>query len=276
MKRDLYFRLVLYISALVLAAFTLFPIAWVLSSSLKTRETVLAIPPKWIPNPVTFESYIYLFTEKHFARIIANSFVVCGSTTLLSLFIGAMAAYALARLKMRFKNVIFMLMFAPYVFPSHLLIGPLFLIFKSLGWINTYQALIIPYLNFSLPLAIWLLTAYINGIPRELDDAARVDGCSDFQILLRVIFPLLRPGLAAAGLLVFMGSWVEFMYALTFTTDERAQTIPVVIGTFQGRYHLDWAGMSAASITAIIPLAAIIMIFQRYFVRGVVQGAVRG
>lgn len=270
------FRIVLIVTGLALALFTLFPIVWILSSSLKMRDAVLATPPKWIPDPLTFESYIYLFTEKSYARIIANSLIVCTSTTFLSLLLGMPAAYALGRLRMKFKMLIFMLVFAPYIFPSHLLIGPLFLIFRNLGWINTYQALIIPYVNFSLPLTIWLLTAYINGIPKELDDAARIDGCGDLQILARVIFPLLGPGLVTTGLLVFMGSWVEFMYALTFTTDVQAQTIPVAIGTFQGRYSLDWAGMSAACIVAIIPLVIIVMIFQRYLIRGLVQGAVKG
>ena len=275
MKTSLSLLLTLVV-ALLLILFTLFPIIWLLSSSLKTREAIFASPPQWIPNPPTLASYQEVFTIRPYGRIILNSMIIGISTVLLSLFVATPAAYALARLRMKWKTPLFMLLLSPFLFPTYTIICPLYLIIRSLGWINTYQGLIFPYTSFSIPLAVWLLTMYMSTLPKELDDAARVDGCSDLIILTKIILPLSAPGLATAGLLVFMGTWVEFMLALTFTVNEQAQTMPVAIGSFYGRYSLPWGEISAASIIAIIPLAVIVILFQRYLIGGLTQGAVRG
>jgi ABC-type glycerol-3-phosphate transport system permease component len=274
-KRELW-RFVTLAVALGLTGFTLFPIAWTLSSSLKSREEIFAIPPEWLPNPPTLQSYQDVFALRPYGRIIINSIVIGLLTLVLCLIVAIPAAYALARLRIRWKVPLLMLILSPFVFPAHTIVGPLYLALKGLGWINTYQGLIFPYTSFSLPLAVWLLTMFINDLPRELDDAARVDGCGDLGVLLRVILPLLAPGLATTSLLVFMGTWVEFMFALTFTVNEQAQTIPVAIGSFYGRYSLPWGEISAASIIAIIPLATIIILFQRYLIRGLARGGIKG
>ncbi|MEM2538516.1 MAG: carbohydrate ABC transporter permease, partial [Candidatus Methanomethylicia archaeon] len=268
MKIDLN-RLIIVFIAILLALFTLFPIIWVLVSSLKTRSAIFSTPIKWIPNPITLASYQEVFTYRPFGRIIINSIIVGFFVVFLSFIAAIPAAYALARLKIKWKIPILMLILSPYIFPAHTLVAPLYLLFRSLGWINTYQCLIIPYTSFSLPLAVWLLTIYINAIPKELDEAARMDGANNLKVLLNIIMPLLKPGLVTTGLLVFMGSWVEFMYALTFTVNEQAQTIPVAIGSFYGRYAIPWGEISAASIIAIIPLATIIMLFQQYLIKGI-------
>jgi len=269
-------RLIIVFVAILLALFTLFPIVWVLVSSLKTRSAIFSTPIEWIPNPITLASYQEVFTYRPFGRIIMNSIIVGFSVVFLSFIVAIPAAYALARLRIKWKIPILMLILSPYIFPAHTLVAPLYLLFRSLEWINTYQCLIIPYTSFSLPLAVWLLTIYINAIPKELDEAARIDGASNLKVLLSIIMPLLKPGLVTTGLLVFMGSWVEFMYALTFTVNEQAQTIPVAIGSFYGRYAIPWGEISAASIIAIIPLATIIILFQRYLIKGILQGGLKG
>lgn len=261
------------IALLVLAI--AFPFYWAVVSSL-TPEAELFEAPSLIPDELVLEHYRALFTERNFWVPIRNSLVVAGSTTALCVGLGTLCAYALARLQFRFKGAILGFILAVTMFPQISIVSPLYLLLRELGLINTYPGLILPYLTFAMPLTVWLLVGFFRQLPRELEEAALVDGAGRLRTFWEVVLPLALPGVATTAILTFLFSWNEFLFALSFTLGPERHTVPVAIALFRGQYQVPWGQILAAAVVASAPVAAVVLAFQRRIVQGLTSGAVKG
>jgi len=264
--------------------FIFFPILWLFSASLSTQVELFSVPIHWIPQHPTFQNYTDIFfpsqaassVPRTFAVALLNSVKIASAVTIICLFIGSLAAYALVRIPFRFNRTLQLGIIATRMIPEISLVLPLFIIASRLQLINKPIVLILTYMSFALPYAIWLMTAYFQTVPIELEDAARLDGCTRLGILFRVVMPISVPGLVSTAMFVFLLAWDEFFYALIFTSTLAAKTVPVAIAEFIGRYVVNVNGMMAGGILAAIPPVVVALIFQRYIVSGMTAGAVKG
>jgi multiple sugar transport system permease protein len=272
MRPPLVVRLV--IVAFILAAF--FPFAWTLLSSFKPAAQLFQINPALWPRPFTWENYRDIFVQRHFYLNILNSVVVAGATAIFCVALGSLAAYALARLRFRGKTALLGFFLVVSLFPPVAIVSPLFLIFQRLGLINTYPVLILPYLTFALPLTVWLLTAFFRRIPFELEEAARMDGAGPLRAFWEVTLPLAAPGIFTTAILAFITCWNEFLFALTFTTNDSSRTIPVAIVMFSGYHTVPWGQILAAVAVVTLPVAVMVLVLQRRLIAGLTAGAVKG
>lgn len=269
-------RRISFYTALALAAFyCLGPFLWQALTSLKPAAQLTALPPL-LPSPPTVRAYLTIFEDPVFLRIILNSLVVASASTILSLALGAPAAFALAWLGVRRRGLILAFVLSASMFPPIATVSPLFLVIRELGMRDTLTSLVIVYTTFTLPLTVWALTSFFGDIPAEIYKASRVDGCSAFQSFYRIMLPLSGPGLAATAILVFIFSWNEFLFALTFTSTPASRTIPVGIALFPGVHEAPWGEIAAASVVVTLPLVVLVFAFQRRIVEGITAGAVKG
>jgi len=283
-RRKLFDKAGLTLLVVPVLFFIFFPLLWLFSASLTTQVELYAVPPHWIPLHPTFQNYVDIVfpsqaasaVPRTFATAIWNSVKIASLVTIICIFLGSLAAYALVRIPFRFNRSIQLGILATRMVPEVSLILPLFIIASGLGLINTPEVLVITYLTFALPYAIWLLAAYFQTVPIELEDAARLDGCTRLGILFQVIMPISVPGLVSTAMFVFLVAWDEFFYALIFTSTLAAKTAPVAIAEFVGRYVVNINGMMAGGILAALPPVLLALIFQRYIVRGMTAGAVKG
>ena len=252
------------------------PFLWQMSTSFQDDRALTADSPQLWPSPLTFVHYYDVFAVKRFQSYVLNSAVVAGMTTLFCLAIGALAAFALSRLRIRRRFGILILILAVSMFPQIALVGPLYLIAASLGLLDTYAGLVIAYVALGLPLVTWVLFGYFETVPRELDEAARMDGIGPIGLLVRILLPLSTPALVTTGLLAFIAAWNEFMFALAFTSSPEHQTVPVGIANFTELYYVPWGDIAAASVVVTVPLILLVMVFQRRIIEGLTQGAVKG
>jgi ABC-type glycerol-3-phosphate transport system permease component len=258
-----------------LVAFAVFPFWWALVASVTPEARLFAAPSLWPAEPV-LDHYRALWEERDFWVPVRNSLVVAGTTTLFCVVVGALAAYALARLRFRGKAAILGFILAVTMFPQISIVSPLYLLLRALRLINTYPGLVLPYLTFAMPLTVWLLTGFFRQLPADLEEAALVDGAGRWQTLTKVILPLAVPGLATTAILTFLYCWNEFLFALSFTLGPERQTVPVAIALFRGRYQVPWGQILAAAIVATAPVALLVLAFQRRIVQGLTAGAVKG
>ncbi len=258
------------------------PFYWMVVSSL--RLPTMGRDTSFWPNPVSFENYPAVFDPVNgFGRALLNSVIVSLTTTVLTLLLGILGAYALARLRFRFKGLVLSVIIACSMFPGITLLIPLFKMFTGaypwmpINWMNTYQALIIPSLSFGLPLAVWNLTAFFRQLPVELEQAAMVDGCTPGQAFRKVILPLAAPGVFTTAIITFIAVWNEFMIALTFGTQQDMYTAIVSLSKFTGAYGYDtpWGTIMAAGVLITVPLIIGVLIFQRRIVAGLTAGGVK-
>jgi multiple sugar transport system permease protein len=268
-------RLAKYLGLLLLILGGTFPLVWIGLTSLKNETELQKFPVQYLPGAANVGNYAKVFTEQPFARFFLNSLIVSGVSTVLCVVVAALAAYALSRLKLRGRGVVTTLVVVFSMFPVVSLVVPLFKIMRGLDLLNTYPALILPYTALSLPVAILVLMAFFGSIPRDLEAAAMVDGCSRVGALWRVVVPLSAPGMVTAALLVFVNSWNEFLLALTLNTNLTRRTISVGLTLYQGEFAFPWPLISAAIIIATVPLVLLIVVFQRRFVTGLTAGGVK-
>lgn len=258
-----------------MATFCLLPFLWQLLTSLKPTSEISTLPPLLPTRPV-FDHYLAVFQDRPFGRFILNSVIVASLTTVSCLSIGSLAAFAIAKLQFRGRNLLLFLALSISMFPPIAAVSPLYLIIRILGWRDTYAGLVVPYTTFALPLAIWILWSVFREIPDELYLAALVDGCTPFQVFVRIFLPMAAPGIGTAAILVFIFAWNEFLYALTFTSSEAMRTIPVAIALFPGLHEVPWGEMAAATIVVTAPLILLVLFFQRRIVSGLTAGSVKG
>lgn len=259
----------------LVSLYCLGPFLWQIITSLKPTAELTALPPI-LPHSPTIEHYAAIFKGHPFLRIIANSFAVAASCTLLSLIIGSLAAFALAKLPVPGKGLVLALVLSVSMFPPIATVSPLYIIIRALGLRDTLTALVLTYTSFSLPLTIWILTHFFRNIPQELYLASRVDGCTPFQSFYKIMLPLSAPGLFATAILVFIYSWNEFLFALTFTSTTASRTIPVGIALFPGLHEVPWGEIAAASVVVTLPLVLLVFAFQKRIIEGLTAGAIKG
>jgi multiple sugar transport system permease protein len=266
----------IYAAAAGVVIFCLFPFYWLVNISLKTGAD-LGSADLFPPSP-SLDNYTSIFENDDFVRSLANSAIVSLTTTALAIVVGSFCAYALARLKMSFKFVLLGIVLSISTFPQIAIAAPLFRLWSDIGLYNTLIGLVIPYLTFALPLSIYILVSFFREIPRDLEEAALVDGATNFQAFRKVIVPLAAPGLATTAILAFIAAWNEFLLAVTLTSSREARTTPVAISQFTGssQFEVPLGTQSAASVIISIPLIALVLLFQKRIVAGLTAGAVKG
>ena len=268
-------KLLLYVLTFMIVFLSLVPFLWFVDTSLKTSTEITSIPPVLLPSG-TLASYVSAIETYNLLHFVQNSLVVAGITTVITILISTITGYALARLRLRHKGLIMGGLLVVSMFPQISIAGPVWRILQDLGWLNSYQGLILPYVTLTLPLGVWILTSFFRDLPPELEASARIDGCSYFQTLFRIIVPLAAPGVFTAAILVFIYAWNEFFFALLIMTQQDFQTLPVGIALFQGQYTMPWGEIAAASTVSTVPLVLMVFIFQKRIIRGLTAGAIKG
>ena len=263
----------MFLGILVVLVINIAPYLWTVLTSLKAKNEIYDV--HIFPESFYFENYMQVLFNSGFFINMWNSFLISSITALICLAIGVPAAYAFARLHFRFKNVLFTLVLVITIFPGIFIIGPLFNFLRSIGAIDTYVALILPYVAYFTPLVVWILTGFFKTIHSSIEEVAIMDGCSIPKVILRIVLPLSAPGIVTTGIIAFTLSWNEFMFALIFTSSDRARTVPVAISMFQGVHSLDWGQMTAAAVVATVPLVIISLMLQKYIISGLTAGAVK-
>jgi multiple sugar transport system permease protein len=259
--------------------FCLAPFIWTLLTSFKGVRTLYDVPISYLPNPPELVNYQKIFSLPRFRWALLNSAIVASSATIISLTIGSFCAYAIARLNFPGKNFLLALVLAIAMFPGIAIIGPLFRQFNNWGLTNNYLALILPNVTFTLPICIWTLTAFFSELPIELEESARVDGCTRMQTFYKIVAPLAAPGVFTAAILLFIHAWNEFLFARTFMTQPNRLTATVAIAQFEGAdlaAEYPWGEITAASIVFTLPLVVLVLLFQRRIISGLTAGAVKG
>jgi multiple sugar transport system permease protein len=264
------------ISTAVTVLFILLPLYWLIASSFKSPNSVGDSPPSLGPTPFSGSNYHNAFVNYDFGVYFKNSLIVTLAATALVLILGTLAGYALGRLPMRGKFPLMVTLLIISVFPAVAVLAPLYLLERNLGWLNSYQALIIPYTAFNLPFAIWILRNYMLGIPKEMEETARIDGAGPLRTVWTIILPMALPGVFTAGIFCFTACWTEFLMALTFNSSNSFRTIPVGIAEFGGNFQVPYGTIFAASVVAVVPIGILVFIFRKFVISGLTSGAVKG
>ena len=294
-------RLGLFLASVAFLAYVLAPVAWLLSSSFQNEAEITSKPPHWLPHQPTLENFAAIFaadtkevtyetrrqgdpssggyipsTAKNLLPAMWNSFVVAIAVVVLNLLVSIPAAYALAKIRFVGRQSSIYLMLTTRVIPDIALVVPFFLFIRKLGLLDSLTSLVITYLAITVPFSIFILVSYFESLPDELDKAARVDGCTRLQTLLRVFLPLSLPSLVAVVLFTFLTSWNEFLLALMFTQTPASQTMPIVVASFTSDFTISFSFINAAGVLAIIPPVILAIMFERYIISGLTAGAVKG
>ena len=275
-NRAVVLRSLFYLLVVAIIVFNLFPFVWALLSSFRPSSELFST--KLLPTALTLDHYAAVFKDARFVAALGNSVIVAGSTVVIALALGSLCAYALGRLPFRFKGAVLYLILTMTMFPTISVLSGLFVMLKTLNLFNSRQGLILTYLIFTMPFTIWVMTQYFRSLPRELEEAAYVDGASPLKVFWDILLPLTMPGLVSTGLLAFIQAWNEFLFALTFTVTDTMKTVPVVISQFSGStsFEQPWGSIMAGSMVVTIPLVILVMIFQYRIVEGLTAGAVKG
>jgi multiple sugar transport system permease protein len=258
------------------------PFCWLVIASLTPQNELIQVPLHWIPEHATTQRFTSIFTQggqgiaATFRYSVLNSLIVASCSTAIGIAVGILGAYAFARLRFRFRRMTLMVFLGTYMLPPIVLLIPLYTILSSLQLLDSKVGLIVVYCSYVTPFILWILSNYFLTIPADLEEAARVDGCTRLGALFRIILPVARPGIFAAIMFGFLLAWDEFMYALIFTSSSNSKTIPVAIAEFTGKHSTDFGLVAAGGVLAAIPPILLAIAFQRYVVSGLAAGAVKG
>ena len=283
-------RVALYAGVLLIVVETLAPFVWLIISSISSQVELLSVPPHWIPTEPTLERYRSILVSGdvsflgttiespagEFKQALFNSLIISGLTTLICLVFGVLASYAFARLRLPAKGALLLLIIAVQMLPPIALIIPLYFMIRAMGLMDTYAALILLYSTFTITYIVWVMNGYFQTLPKDIDEAALIDGCSRLRALFGVILPIALPGLVAVGLLSFLTAWNEFLFALVFANSPAIKPIPVAISEFSTQWGIDYGMMTTGGVVASIPPVLLAIFFQRYLLRGLTAGAVKG
>ena len=267
-----------WVGFLLILVWCLLPVVWIISLSFKGPNETAAGSPQFLPQEPTTQNYRDILDNPDFQDSLINSFGIAAISTFLSVILATLAAYAIARLEFKGKRLVLSIALAIAMFPVVALVGPLFDLWRTLGLFNTWPGLIIPYMSFTLPLAIWTLSAFFREIPWEMEQAAQVDGATSWQAFRKVIVPLAAPGVFTAAILTFFFAWNEFVLALSLTSTTQSRTVPAQLSYFVGPdpFNPPYGQLATASVVVTIPIIVIVLLFQRKIVAGLTSGAVKG
>jgi multiple sugar transport system permease protein len=265
--------------------FTLLPLIWLFLSTIQTQASLLRVPPRIIPESVTFTNYVDIFKpaafgensgQSTFVLALRNSVIVSLGTTVVAMVFGTTAAYAFARFNIPRKRGLLLVVLGSQLLPPISIIIPLFRMFKTAALLDTLWSLILAYSTFSLPFVVWIMVGYFQTVPKELEEAARIDGASRFQAFVRVALPLAAPGLAATSIFTLLNAWDEFFFALIFTSTYAAKTVPIALAEFIGRHSVNWGMLVTGGFIASLPPIVLSLAFYRYIVSGLAAGGLKG
>lgn len=264
----------------VLMTFTIlglmaFPFVWVLLTSIQSDADIFSDTLRFLPERVTFESYRLLFSESNFGTYIRNSIVICVSATIIAVVVALIAAYGFSRYRFPGRSLLLILVIVTQLFPFVILISPIYAIYFRIGFVNSYVGMIVSYVAITIPFSIFLLLGYLDTIPRELDEAAVIDGASTLQVLFRILLPAAWPGIVVVAVYGFVQAWDEFLFALVLMTEEDRKTVPVGLASFFGEYTTQWNLVMSASVVATLPTLILFLVLQRRLVSDLTAGAVK-
>jgi len=268
-------KVALMIGLILGAVFAAGPVLWMLSSSFKSNTQIFELPPRLITDTFSFDAYAAIFTDPETMRFFLNSYIVAGAVTVLTLLVAIQAAYAFSRFDFRGKRILNVIIVSVQAVPPITLLIPYFGLMVALGLYNSYPGLILTYMVFTLPYAIIMMTGYFNTLPKELDEAVRVDGAGSMTALWRVLVPISIPGIVSIGIYTFMIAWNEYLFALTLTRTIDMRTVPIGIQLLMGQHSYEWNQIMAMSVLGSIPVLILFLFFQRYFISGLTAGSVK-
>jgi ABC-type glycerol-3-phosphate transport system permease component len=268
--------IIILVGCLLIAAVCLFPFWWMVLSSFKTLRELYTVPPIWWPEAPTWDNYRKVLFDSNIPRYFLNSVIISVGSTGLALILAIFASYGFARFEFRGKPFLQAFVLIGQLLPTAAIIVPLFITLRVLGLVNTYLGLILVYMIITLPLSVWMLTSYFRAIPKELDEAAIIDGASRMGVLFRITLPLSTPGIVAVLVYAFVTTWNEFIFALCFATDSSVKTLPIGLAEFSTEFNTDWGAVMAASVVMTLPIALLFLSMQRLFVGGLTAGATKG
>jgi trehalose/maltose transport system permease protein len=273
-------RLPFYLLLVIIAVYIAFPFYWALRSALTPDTQLFNTPVQYFPSHPTLTNFREALSSGDFTRALLNSTIVAGSVTLVAIAVGSLAGYALGRFRFRGRNAALYLMLSMTIFPQIAILGALYTMINHFHIYNTLYALIFSYMVLVLPLTVWILTTFMRALPRDLEEAAYIDGATPLQVFYKVMLPLIAPGLVTAGLLAFIAAWQEFLYALSFTNTPDKFTVTVAITTFTGKsgstFQVPWGQIMAATVVVTVPLIVLTLALQRRILAGLTAGAVKG
>jgi len=265
-----------YFIAFILVLWTLFPVYWMLNNSFKNRVEQFSSTPTFFPHDLTLENYMTLFSELGFHHALLNSLMIAVVSTAIAVFIGALAAYSLSRFRFIGRKGLLIWILLTRIFPPVTFVIPLYAMMGGMGLLNSRLALILAYIAFNLPFAIWLLIGFFNEVPKELEESAMVDGATSFQTFSKVVLPIVIPGIGATAIFTFITSWNEFLYAMIFIQSPDLSTVPVALSGLVTEYLVLWGPMSAGGILSVLPIVLLVYLMQNTFIKGLTLGAVKG
>jgi ABC-type glycerol-3-phosphate transport system permease component len=251
----------------------IFPFLYILSLSFKQSTALVTYPPEWIPNPPYYGNYVTLLFGKQFLRWGLNTFIMAGSITLVKLFFDSLSGYAFAKMEFPLKEPLFVFILSTLMIPFAATLIPTYLIVRDLGLQNSYWGLILP--GLASPIGIFMMRQFIESLPDDLENAARIDGCSEFYIYWRIILPLTRPALAVLGIFTFMIQWQAFVWPLVITTTDEMRVLTVGLASLKGQWVTDWGVVAAGSVLIMLPITVVFLFFQRYFIQASIAGALK-
>jgi len=273
-------RIAFYLLVAAIFVYALFPFYWVIRSAFTPEGDLFITPIHWIPQHPTLQNFRYVLETSDFKKALINSTIVAASVTVIALALGALASYALGRIKFRGRSLLMYLMLSMTIFPQIAILGALYTMINRFHFFDSLKALVFSYMLLVIPLTVWVLTSFMRALPRDLEEAAYIDGASPFQTFYLVVLPLVAPALVTTGMLAFIASWNEFLFALSFTETPAHHTVPVAITSFTtgrgGTFQYPWGEVMAATLIVTIPLIVLVLLLQRRTVAGLTAGAVKG
>jgi multiple sugar transport system permease protein len=277
MKRSLWKTILIYLGIAVTLSIFLFPVYWMVVSSFRHNSQLMSFPPRFSLNLENLENYTRIINTAKYMKFFKNSLITSAGTVVCSMVVSLLASFAFSRYKFMFKNALMTALMNVQVFPTTVIIISLFTFYSTFGLLNTYRGLILADLVYSLPFTVWFLKAFMDTVPKSLDEAAQIDGCSRIQVLTKIIMPIVRPGMIAIGIYTFLYTWDDFVFAQIIMKDEAMRTLPIGMAqSFIGEYLYDYASMMTLSVFASLPVVAAFMFAGRYMVEGLTAGAVKG
>ncbi len=275
LRRGFWGDTVSYAYLTLLAILAAFPLLWILLSAIKGKGEITGNPTAILPKEITFENFRIVFEQLNFGTNVKNSVIIAGATTLIALFVSALGAYGVVRFFPKFGKIMTRVLITTYMFPPILLAVPYAIIMGKLGMMNNRAALVVVYLSFSVPYALWLLVGFFQTVPVEIEESARVDGANKLQVFLRVVLPIVAPGIVAVAIYTFINVWNEFLYSLIMMNSSNKMTVAVALRSLSGQEVLDWGVMMAASAIVVVPSVIFFMLIQKRIAGGLAAGAVK-
>lgn len=267
---------VCYIPILICTLITLFPFYWILCTSLKPESTIMELPLKYFPSPITGENYLRITSNFGFTQYFINSLIVSITTTLVIILVAIMGGYAVSRYRFKGKKGFMMLLLLTQMLPGVVILIPLFSIFNKLGLINNLWSLVITYTAVNLPFCLIMMSAFFSSVPPTLEEAAQIDGCSRWRAIFTIVVPAIMPGIVSSGAFAFVNSWNEFIFSLNFLNSASKFTLPIGLSMMKGEFTINYGGLAAGTVISLIPVILIFIYIQKYLVKGLAAGAVKG